>query len=199
MVRAAQEDLVNASGIKTLLVLTDGTDTRFLQSKTLDRQNTNYIPTFIAMFFKTLRIRINIVYFSTDERNDPELEVARNTFAVALKNLDPPGTFVTTAQWDINELIRDLKRAIQQRLVCQIAKSDEALLPGEPLDVTDALAESDHWWPNGLEPGDYQLRIQADQTYVQKITLAPGERAIFQLVEKPKGGIAFARVLDAPR
>jgi serine/threonine protein kinase len=194
MWKAAETDLVAVKGMKTLLVLTDGEDNRFMQSRALNPTGQVTIAGFLETKFRPLGIRINMVYFSA--AGDPkELNRARDTFTKPLERLDPPGSFVAAANLD--ELIASLRRAIKQRLTCQLLRLDGRPVPGDLLDVTDVRAESDVWWPTGLEPGPYVLRILADRAYQQEIQLNRGERVIVYLVEGPDGGIAFTRLLDA--
>ncbi len=192
MATAAKQDLDHAKGIKTLLVLTDGMDTGFSKN-TRFSPNRIDIPAFINTYFQPMGIRINMVYFGADEKGE-ELKQAREVLAKPLQRLDPPGTFVTADNLD--QLIESLKQGLKQRLTCQILKSDGTPVPGDPLDVTDVRAGEDVWWPTGLPPGIYILRVQADRAYQQEIQLNAGDRVVLQLGERPDGGIAFARLLD---
>jgi hypothetical protein len=200
MWKAADSDLKLARGLKTLLVLTDGRDNRLAKDKDLNPGGLD-VPTFVSTRFANLGIRVNMVFFA--QSPDPvqlkdELRGARQDFAPALSKLDPPGRFFEAR--NLPELIASLRRGITQnriisRLTCQILR-DGTPVSKEALDVTDVEAEADVWWPRGLEPDTYTLRVEADRTYQQNINLNSGDRVILQLVEGRGGGIAFARVLD---
>jgi hypothetical protein len=192
MWRAAEADLVNAkSPIKTLLVLSDGKDERFKESKALNPTGTMDIPTFIGTKFRPLGIRINLVHFS-EFGNPAEVEEARRVFSKTLESLDPPGKFVVAA--DLGQLTESLRKGIQQKLVCQVAKADGTPLGDEPLDVTKP-DEKLKWWSRGLAPAPYKLRVTADTTYNQEVNLEKGDLLVVQLVDGPGGGIGFTRAL----
>jgi hypothetical protein len=187
---AAEKDLVNAKGLKTLLVLTDGTDTRFLDNANFNPSRMS-IPAFIGTRFRSLGVRINVVYFSAFGL-DQELKKARDNFEKPLEQLDPPGKFIPAA--NLNELIASLRGAINQALVCHLAKADGTPLGVEPLAVTNPN-EDLRWWSQGLTAGTYKLRVVADKTYGTEVDILKGDRLVVQLVEGPDGGIAFERAL----
>ena len=191
MWRAAEKDLVNAKGLKTLLVITDGEDNRFKESQALNPNGKLEIEDFIATKFQPLGIRINMIFCSA-AANPNELERARVTFTKALGRLDPPGSFVAAANLD--QLIASLRRAIRQELVCHLAKADGTPLGDEPLVVTNPN-EDLRWWSKGLTAGTYKLRVMADKSYGGEVDLLKGDRLVVQLVEGPDGGIAFERAL----
>jgi hypothetical protein len=188
---AANRDLTMASGLKTLLVLTDGDDNRLMNNPKYNPDKLS-VPQFIVAGFKPLNIRVNMVFF-TPSGTQVEIARARENFEGALKQLNPPGNFVLAN--NLGELIATLRRGIRQRLTCEILKPPGWTPVGEePLDVT-APGEDDRWWTSGLEPGTYKLRIHADKPYEQEIDLRPGERMIIELVDGTGGGIAFRRAL----
>src|SRR5262249_5528861 len=63
MGRAANEDLRDAKGIRTLLVLTDGADNRFATNRVFNPRNQK-IADFIGENFKPMGIRIHMVFFT---------------------------------------------------------------------------------------------------------------------------------------
>jgi hypothetical protein len=95
---------------------------------------------------------------------------------------------------NLDELLATLKRAINQKLVCEVAKADGTPAGDEPLDVTKPDEELS-WWSRGLQPGTYKLRVLADKAYGAEVDLQTGDRLIVQLVADPAGGIAFERAL----
>jgi tRNA A-37 threonylcarbamoyl transferase component Bud32 len=192
---AADKDLRSAKGLKTLLVLTDGMDNRFGVNRNSNPRNLS-IPDFIGTAFGPLGIRINMIFFA-EAGETQEVTRAEASFAPALQRLDPPGTFVTAAPHDIAELIQGLKHGITQTMQCQVLKPDGTLVGEQPLEVTGP-GDQDKWWPSGLQPGVYMLRIQADRTYQQEIVLNAGERFIVRLIQEDDGRIGFVRVLNPP-
>jgi hypothetical protein len=190
MVKAAQTDLVNAKGMKTLLVLTDGNDTRFKESKALApfRQAWPDIPSFISSYFKTLGITINMVFLCINDK-DPELEEARKNFAASLENLTPPGRFVPATG---NQLTQSLRRALRQQLTYDIVKPDGTVVQQSRV-VSGERDDDPLDWSAGLNVGTYLVRVHADRPYDQRVELERGDRLIVQLVDDEKGGIGFER------
>ena len=199
MVRAATDpDLVKARGLKNLLVLTDGKDSRFEEVAGPQPGAQAHDPRVPHRSARPLGIRVTVVFFRSSglskhakEAEEAEVQTARENFKPLL-GLDLPGQFIEAR--NLGQLIETLKAGLEQKLVCRILDARET--PVGELDVTNVEAEADVWWPRGLQPGTYTLRVRADRTYRQDIDLNPGDRVILQLVEGRGGGIAFARVLE---
>jgi hypothetical protein len=187
---AATRDLKDARGLKTLVVLTDGDDTR-LHLSTSFNPNRLDVPSFIAEYFKPLGVQVNMVFF-TAMAKPTELENAKRNFEKPLRMLDPPGSYVEAK--DLDQLVATLRRAIRQRLVCQIVRPNGTAVGEEPLEVSRP-GEEDRWWLGGLEPGIYKLRLVADRTYEREVDLRQGDRMLVRLVETQGGGIGFERAL----
>jgi hypothetical protein len=195
MWKATETDLMSARGFKTLLVLTDGDDTRFDKNKTFNPKSMT-IPEFIAQRYANLGIRVNMVFFTASD--DPakakaELEQARANFAGALERLDTPGRFFEAK--NLTELVTTLRRAADQKLRCQVEQPDGTLVRGDPLEVTNPAEEEDRWWLDGLDPARYKLRVIVGKPYQDEINLEKGDRLIVQLVADNNGGIQFERSL----
>lgn len=190
MWKAADTDLRNVAGLKTLLVLTDGMDSRFLASRTLDRRGATTIPQFLSRF-NEIGAKVNMVFFTTPQDKTKDVEEARKNFENPLQDLNPPGSFVTAK--NIDELYSRLRKAMRQKLVCQILKPNGTIVGEEPLDVTGP-GEEDKWFWDGLEPGIYTLRIHADQTFEAHVNLSEGERLLVKLVDSD-GSIGFVKEL----
>ena len=189
MSRAIDSDLKKAKGLKTLLVLTDGDDTRFMKNRVFNSKGVD-IPTFIKSSFDQVGVRINMVFFNAVA--DPgELEKAKANFERTLPALNPPGSFVAAANLD--QLVVSLKRGIRQKLAYQILKPDGTPVQEDPLDVSAPPNDADRWL-SGLEAGIYKLHVVADQKYEHDIDLKKGDCLLVKLV--PAGnGIGFERVL----
>ena len=189
---AANKDLTSARGLKTLLVLTDGNDNRLAKNHPRYNPNKLSVPEFVVAGFKSLNIRVNMIFF-TPSSNPVEIRLARENFEGALKQLEPAGHFVLAN--NLGELIATLRRGMRQRLTCEILKPPNwTPVAEEPLEVTGP-GEADKWWTDGLEPGTYKLRVHADKPYEQEIDLRKGERMLVELVDGTGGGIAFRRAL----
>jgi hypothetical protein len=191
MSQGAQADLTNAKGLRTLLVLTDGDDNRLEQDAAINPKKLT-IPQFITERFKSLDVRINMVFF-TPAAKPGEIEKARKNFAQALPQLNPPGSFVTAD--NIGELKEHLRRGIVQKLTCQILRKDGTSVSDEPLDVT--APNEMQKWSRPLPPSIYTLRVQANKPYEKDINLREGDRIIVDLVDGPDRGIGFQRALYA--
>ena len=132
-----------------------------------------------------------MVFFTTPLDPKEEVAMARANFEKPLRDLNPPGSFVTAENLD--QLVQLLRRAIRQKLVCQILKPDGTLVGEEPLDVTGP-GDEDKWYWDGLEPGIYKLRVLADRKYEQDVELGKGDRLLVKLVDAG-GAIGFEKGL----
>ena len=150
MVKAARTDLVIAKGIRTLLVLTDGDETQFPNSKALGAgiRGSPDIASFVAKVFQPLGITVNMVFLCNNDK-DPELKRARANFAKSLENLIPPGTFVSAT--DTQQLNRSLRRALRQKLLYDIVKPGGTVLQHE-LDVSGEQQTDPLNWSGGPSP-----------------------------------------------
>ncbi len=184
---SAKVELDDAKGFKTMVVLTDGKDTRFTANTDFNPKRLD-IPTFLRTYFNKSDVMINMVFFKVV---DNELTEARLQFDAAIAGLDPPGKFFTVG--DMSKLVSTLQSAVRQALVCQIVKGDDGA-PVGTLDVTSAN-EANRWWTKGLAPGAYTLRVAAGKTYSRGISLETGDRLIVKLVQGPDGGIGFERAI----
>ena len=123
---AANTDLKNARGVKTLLVLTDDADTRFKKNLAfIPMQNT--IPQFLKTYLNRFGARINLVFFTAALEKPEELARAKADFEIPLKTLDPPGSFI--AADDFDQLLRSLRQGIRQK---RRARSSGLTAPPSP-------------------------------------------------------------------
>lgn|GEM_PF-3039563 len=187
---AANQDLKSATGLKTLLVLTDGDDNQLEKFNPKYNPNRLSVKDFIVAGFKPLGITVNMVFF-TPAGDKKEIERAKDRFGPALVQLEPRGSFRMAK--DLRELIATLQRGLIQKLTCQILKPDGTPVDDEPLDVTDPNAEER--WCRGLKPGVYKLRVHAGSNLDQDIDLRNGDRIIVELVEDQAGAVVFRRGL----
>jgi hypothetical protein len=187
---AAKRDLELASGLKTLLVLTDGDDNELEKFKPKYNPNRMTVKDFIVSGFKTLGIAVNMVFFTP--RTDPQqIQNARKRFGEALAQLEPPGSFKTAK--DRDELIATLKQGLIQKLTCQLLRPDGTPVNDQPLDVTDP--DEEEAWCRALRPGSYRVRVHADTVLDQDVDLRSGDRLIIELVEDEARKVGFRRGL----
>jgi hypothetical protein len=180
----AKSDLDKAKGLKTLLVLTDGNDNRFVANRSFNREGIS-IPQFIQKYFTNTGIAINMIFFRVEPR---ELEEAKRNFQ-GIAELSPPGQFFPVEKF--GELVAILERSIKQKLRCEVLRNGVPV-EGSPIDVTNP-DEADRWLAKGLDPGQYLLRVRADRPYTREVDLARGDRLLVRLVEGKDGALAFER------
>ena len=169
----ARDELLQAKGLKTLLVLTDGNDSEeekqdFEDPVALKRsqKGLDKIHKKLREQFNQRGITVNMVFFKVD--NPKELKQADEVFQV-IKTLDPPGQIYRAE--NLQDLVLALTRLIRQRLMCEIFNLGEGKPVGEPVAVTGPNAADQ--WSQGLDRRLYSLRVRADQTYSQEVDLAP--------------------------
>lgn len=185
MVKAA-EDLDHATGFKTMLVLTDGKDTRFARDA-VGNPGKLSIPAFLAKRFGHAGIAIHMVAFKIE---DGELAEARSQFAGALEQLDPPGHFIAVGE--SSRLVSVLRHSLRSGLVCQLDGMDGR----QPIAIEVAHPdEPDHWLLSGLQPGRYTLKVRADRPSMKGVELEPGDRMIVRLALQSDGTLSFQRTL----
>lgn len=189
MWKAATTDLpASKKGMKTLLVLTDGMDTRFGQNPDFF-PGVKGIPEFIPKF-NELGVRVNMVFFSSPLANQNEIVQAKANFEKPLAALNPAGTFVTAN--DRIQLERILSQLLRQELVCQVLRADGSMLGDGPIRVTVPPAQDE--WSAPADTAVYKLRVVADRTYQTDIDLRKGDRLVVKLVGD-SDGIRFERAL----
>jgi hypothetical protein len=196
---AAASDLINARGLKNLVVLTDGVDSRFSKRRELNRDGTLDIPSFLTEKFRNLGIRVTVVFYRAtglDEidakKEEQEVMEAKANFEKALEGLEPRGRFVEATD---RQLIESLTAGLDQKLVCHVLKADGTPAGSDPLLVTRPKGDLPVWWAAGLEPGFYTLRVQAGRAYKKAVNLMRDDRLMVELADDGSGGIAFRRAI----
>lgn len=183
---AAKADLAGTTGYRTLLVLTDGMDNRY--EKSASKGDKPDIATALRSAFDGTGIAVNIVGFKVVQE---EAVHAQRQFSV-VESFDPPGKFVTVDQAD--SLASALDAALQQRLRYKIETYDNlplADLPPAGLDIS-TTGSGDRWFPGGLKPGNYRLRVAGDRAAVDA-TINRGDLLLLQLGESA-GRLRFSRL-----
>src|SRR5262249_8261104 len=153
----AKDDVKDAAGFKTIVVLTDGMDNRFAADKEMNPQGKD-IPTVLRENFQDSGIVLNIVGFKVVSKEE---ETARKQFKI-IEDFPVPGVFRTVD--NVGDLVTTTERALRQKLRYWIDREDNSALPGMPatgLDVS-AVGANDQWYPGGLSPGGYKVRVYTD-------------------------------------
>jgi hypothetical protein len=173
---AAKQDLAAATGYRTLLVLTDGMDNRF--EKTAAGSKADIGATLRAAFQGT-GVVVNIVGFKLVDR---EAAHASRQFSV-VETLDPPGKFMTVDQADA--LAAALDAALRQRLHYRLQRYDNTPLADMPTSGLDVgrSGTSDSWFPGGLPPASYRLRLSAGQPTSAEVAINRGDALLLRLRE----------------
>jgi hypothetical protein len=179
---AAKEDLRRAGGFKSVLVLTDGMDNRFARDRELNPRNLD-IPAFLTETFRNTGIALNVVGYKV---STAEARAAEEQFRVVTQ-LTPPGRFVTVD--DARRLAAVLDDSLRPVLPYQVDREDNVpVLPagaGEPL-VTP-FGGNAQWFPGGLNPALYQLRVQADRRIQKTIAVQRGDLLLVDFVPTGRG------------
>lgn len=178
----AKNDLKNATGFKTLLVLTDGMDNCFKDDKQYNPKGLD-IPTVLRESFQDSGIAVNIIGFKVVNKEEA---TARAQFKT-IEDLPLPGKFLTVN--DANELAIQLERAMRQRLRYWLDREDNSLAPGTPSDGLDVstIGSNDQWYPQLLTPSGYKVRTYTSQRLQKSIILDPGDLLLVDLDDAKKG------------
>lgn len=199
MLRAAREDLANAQGSKTLLVLTDGMDNR-IAGDTEFNPDRKDVPTLLAENLRDIDVRV--VAFKVPGK---EQEVARQQFR-SVEQLPLPGKYyeITSAADLVITLQEALQKVLPQRMRFWVDGEDNRPVAGawtNGLDISSNGA-NDRWLPGGLAPGEYKVRTQAGQRIVRSVIVNPTDLLLLELAPRRVPELAnpvldFRRVLWA--
>jgi hypothetical protein len=185
MVRA-KVDLAKAKGFRTMLVLTDGADSRF--SKTHPGVE---IAKFLGEQFRDTGIVLNMILYS---QTQAELQGANKQFGVALGQLDPPGKLVSVKE--VSRLRAELQSALKQQLAFKVFGDNARGKTLAEHTVTDAENEPNDWLTLDSPTDTYRIQVQTDRVNECSVVVKRGERLVVNLVSKPgQPGIAFERAL----
>lgn len=183
---AAKADLTSAGGFRTLLVLTDGMDNRFEKSAMTSQKAD--IGAALRTAFDGSGIAVNVIGFKVAQT---EAAHAQRQFAI-VESFDPPGKFITVDQAE--SLANALDAALRQQLHYKVENYDRTPLADSPpdgLDVSSSRA-GDRWFPGGLKPGSYRLRIAGEQRTAEA-TIHQGDLLLLRLSESA-GQLGLSRL-----
>jgi hypothetical protein len=186
---AAKKDLEGAGGFKSIVVLTDGIDNRVAEDREVNPDGKD-VPTLLRDAFQNSGIELNIVGFRMSGQDEMQ---GWQQFHV-VHSLFPPGTFCTVSESE--SLAESLDNALRQRLRFWVEKPDLQNVQGMSASGLEVSrnGENNQWYPGGLAPGSYFLRVNANHRIDQSIALNRGDQLLVR-VAKEGSGIDFHRVI----
>jgi len=172
----AKEDLKGGTGLKTMLVLTDGIDNRFLTDKVLNEKGRSVEAT-LREEFASAGIVVNIVGFKVVPM---EAAAAAEQFKV-VEQLALPGKYYTVD--DVVDLTVAVGKTTRQKLRYWVDREDNAPAPGSRPDGLDvsSVGANDQWLPGGLPPGGYKVRLLTDRRLQKSAVIERGDLLLVQL------------------
>jgi hypothetical protein len=190
MYEAAQKDLRNGRpGFKTLLVLTDGMDNRFVKGVGVEDPSRSGDPKLnpnsqgkseeirdhLLKEYKDSGITINMSFFRVSE---DEIDKAKQQFK-AIESLDPPGRAYEAK--DITELTKQLRANAEQHLRCRLIRSNgQAVPPATGMEVTRGR-NNPAWFPGGIKQDVYTAEVQTAKLLKQEMRFGNGDFLLARL------------------
>jgi hypothetical protein len=190
MVEAMEKDLKPIpSGLKTLLVLTDGCDNESYEEKQTESLS---IPDYLKEKFKGTGVMVRVILFRPSKK---ELDIAKKQFEKLAEDLTPPGQLFgkdkVERREDIQRLPRYLRDAILPR--AELKKDGKPLKEFDKIPVTYGDAAF-HWAGKDtrLAPGKYDTDIYGPRRSVE---LERGDRLLLNVTKD--AGLDLRRLLLA--
>ncbi len=204
----ASADLNGIGGFKTLIVITDGMDTRFVPGHngpggiyegivSIDKYNCTGDPDFnptgkltiedflVQRFPKKRGIEVHVIRF---DLNENEKRLAKGQFEEGLKKI---GGKSHDAQ-SVGDLIQRLRDAMQQRMRYSVLSSSGAEIQDLPEGYDVSKGAVGLLWSPPIKSGSYTLRVKTDEDLRQRVEL---DAEAFPVKVTDKG--FFQRVLFA--
>jgi len=178
----AKEDLKNATGFKTMVVLTDGMDNRFAGDREYNPQGRS-IQAVLREQFQDSGIVLTVVGFKIVNKEE---QAAREQFSV-IESFPLPGKFYDVAK--VEDLAIALEKSVRQRLRYFLDHEDNSLvagLPTEGLDVSQ-IGSNNQWFPYTLAPGGYKIRTYTTERVQKSVIIDPGDLLMVELLGIGKG------------
>ncbi len=182
---AAKQDLIGSSGFKSVVVITDGVDSRMSQTAET-QQSPSDVSSILKAAFDGTDIVLNVIGFRVEAEDE---QVARTQFR-ATESFNPAGRYLESK--DTEELANVLQSLLHQRVQYWLDDYSNAELPAgrKRLPVADT-AQDDSWYPGGLQPGTYNLWNSAS-TRPTRLSVRGGNRLVLELDER-NGDVAANR------
>ena len=189
-VLAAKQDLLGEPGFKTVLLLTDGIDNRYLNSTNSVAGNS--IASVLRRSFDQSDISLNVVGFKV---KSSEQAKARQQFEI-VKSFSPPGKYFEVRE--ATKLAETLQSVLHQRIRYWVDDyANESLAP-DRVAVEAGLQNSKAvWYPKELAPGSYSLWTNVSPKPFSMF-LNRGDRLVVE-IDKTSGQVVCHRAgtLDA--
>ncbi len=180
------DDGKDFDGFKTMVVITDGADSEY-------KDKPKEIPPLLEKLFRDSGIQLNLVMF--DVKNDKG--TMEEQFGV-IKSKDWPLQGRIHDAKDKDNLAQHLRAAMRQQLRYWLETAGGAPVSEDPAKQTEydisRSGSDDQWFPGGLKPGGYRLRVKANKDLYKHVDLSRGELLLANLVPTPTGEIGFQRV-----
>jgi hypothetical protein len=188
MYRAAREHLDQATGYKTMIVITDGMDNRFEQDAQLNPDKKG-VAAFLMENFRD--IEVNVIGFKLVSQEE---KAARAQFEVVTK-LPQKGQFFLVGE--ARDLVVKMEKLLPSKLTYDLLVDDNR---PQPALVKEGLTISrdggnDRWYREGLWPGPYLLYVAAKNPAQQSILLDRGDLLLLEVEPNKAGLLHFRRLL----
>ncbi|HZU34879.1 MAG TPA: vWA domain-containing protein, partial [Gemmataceae bacterium] len=195
----AKKELDRESGLKTLLVLTDGEDDYYDGNRQEGDSYNRFVRERVLKEFQNSGIFVSVLLFQAD--NDKEKQNARDQFQVLNTLEHGNGQWIDTnfrkgrlEHADEDQLVDLLKKAMLPQLrLFHGAKQVRSIAPF--LDFVSPGESGREDWHGPLSPGDYQAELY--QRVLHNLRLLPEDRLILRLrrhrAGDPNSGIDFTR------
>ncbi|MEQ8790289.1 MAG: hypothetical protein RIC55_28595 [Pirellulaceae bacterium] len=184
---AAKSDVLEASGFRTIVVITDGVDNSF-ENDPVANPKKQSITAALTEAFDDGGVSLNIIGFKVE---NGEEQLARRQFEI-VETFFPPGKFYVVGQ--SAALASTLKAALGHRLRYWMESFDADSADSKQrrlLEVGNS-GGGEYWFSEPLKPGTYDLRINADSQLRTEISLAPGDLLPLQL-DRTSQGLSISR------
>jgi hypothetical protein len=186
---AASADFKGAQGFKTMVVLTDGQDTRFEKGPgyagdpVINPPPQKTIPQFLQEKFGNSDIALRVIGFQLPA---DEIAEAKRQFEVPLKKLRKEGRFYLVNKTP--ELIKALRESMPQRLFFSLQDINGELVEGYKRGLDISREGPGETFPADLPPAYYYVDIDTIQPPLrQKIEIKRGQGLRLGLLQTPTG------------
>jgi von Willebrand factor type A domain len=183
----AKDKLVNETGTKAMIVITDGQDNVFGQNNASNNQSgkssselkNKNISTQIRSIFAQTDISVNVIGYKLP---DIEMDAVAQQFSV-VRDLGVPGIF--TMVDDDNEFIRTLLAILRKKVVYRFESINSNKIRSENVDGIEIqpVGTSIQWANPVMEQDIYRLWLNSGDRIESRTFIQDGRRELFKLVE----------------
>jgi Mg-chelatase subunit ChlD len=198
----ARRDFEAAPGFKTMIILTDGMDTRFEKGRfpgvpdpsdgdpIYNPKGNLKIADFLPKAFQNSGIDIKLVGFQLEKNERKQFQ---EQFKEPIEKLG--GNVYQVEKPD--QLMAALRKSLKQDLRYLLEEENDSRVLGLPPEGfgVSRTADTDQW-AKLLRPRDYYVRVQTNELNKRRISLDRGDLLLLQL-SKTSLGIDFKRLLYA--